>query len=177
MPRVRVALATCDSSSKLLMVEHCKHGSCYYLLPGGGVGERETLLGALKRELSEETGLHLPLEELYSSRQLRLWFIAESISPPDHLPERHVIHVVFLLHPPLDTILSDVSDQLAKFSPADRRIKSAQMLSLQQLRHATVHPAIKHLLIELLTLHQSAPKHWFDKILETTDAYLGNCWC
>lgn len=42
---------------KILLMRRCKYGRNYYVVPGGGVEEGETLREAALREVKEETGL------------------------------------------------------------------------------------------------------------------------
>ncbi len=44
---------------KLLLIHRFKNGSEYWVVPGGGVEEGETLDEALKREMKEETNLDI----------------------------------------------------------------------------------------------------------------------
>ena len=73
-PRVRVA-ALIHWQNRILLCRQEKPGREYWLLPGGGVDGGETLVGALRRELSEELGLRdsFPLGE--DSYVLRPWVI------------------------------------------------------------------------------------------------------
>ena len=43
----------------ILLVSHSRHGKTLYMLPGGGVRHGEESSHAAKRELYEETGLHI----------------------------------------------------------------------------------------------------------------------
>ena len=55
-PRIRVS-ALLLWRDRILLCRHEKPGKEYWLLPGGGVNSGESLVDALRRELSEEVGL------------------------------------------------------------------------------------------------------------------------
>ena len=82
--RIRAACVAVDGEGRVLLVQHRKLGREYWLLPGGGVEEGETMVQAARRELFEETGLEGEVG--------RVVLICESIDPRDG---RHIIHVAF----------------------------------------------------------------------------------
>src|SRR5205814_9480299 len=59
-PRIRVS-AILLWHDRVLLCRHEKPGKEYWLLPGGGVNSGESLVDALRRELSEEVGIDDPL--------------------------------------------------------------------------------------------------------------------
>jgi 8-oxo-dGTP diphosphatase len=86
-PRIRVG-ALLRHGDGVLLLQQEKGGRSYWLLPGGGVEEGESLHVALARELAEECGLEgLALEGPIA--------IVESISPSGLRPRKHVVHVLF----------------------------------------------------------------------------------
>ncbi len=86
-PRIRVG-ALLRYGDAVLLLQQEKGGRSYWLLPGGGVEEGESLHVALARELFEECGLEgLALEGPIA--------IVESIAPAGLRPRKHVVHVIF----------------------------------------------------------------------------------
>lgn len=79
--RVRVSAIIFNNENKILLVNHQKEGNNYWVIPGGGVENGETLEKALKRELIEELGIEI--------ENLELAFVGESIQ------RRHVIDIYF----------------------------------------------------------------------------------
>lgn len=86
-PRVRVG-ALVVNNGRLLLVRHQKAGRTYWLLPGGGVEEGESLADALRRELLEECGIE-PAEIRGPIA------LIETIPPDDELEGRHILHLIF----------------------------------------------------------------------------------
>jgi ADP-ribose pyrophosphatase YjhB (NUDIX family) len=105
VPRIRVA-ALIRRGDAVLLLNHTKLGRSYWLLPGGGVEEGESLHEALLRELDEECAL----------RSVRLEgpiAIAESISPSGEWPRKHVVHLMFAGVVPDEQFVDITSDDAA----------------------------------------------------------------
>lgn len=81
--RIRVA-AIIQRNDEVLLVEHCKNGKQYWLLPGGGLEYNESVTDCVRRELKEETNLDIEVQDLA--------FSSETIAPDF---SRHVLHLVF----------------------------------------------------------------------------------
>ena len=83
MIRVRAAVILMEGD-KILLVKHSKGGREYWVLPGGGVEEGESLIETAVREIKEETNLEIKVKKLV--------FISDAIPPDKH---RHVIDFFF----------------------------------------------------------------------------------
>lgn len=81
--RIRVA-AILIREDQILLIQHQKEGKKYWLLPGGGVIFGEDLKTALKREIKEELGINVVVNDLIHS--------SDSI-PKDH--KRHIVNLYF----------------------------------------------------------------------------------
>ena len=67
--RKRVTLFIVDvADDKILMIHRNRNGEEYYIVPGGGVEDGETVEEAAYREADEETGLEIELGELLWKR-------------------------------------------------------------------------------------------------------------
>lgn len=76
-------------NEKILLVKHRKKNREYYLLPGGGREENETLLQALEREWKEELNLDIEAGDIL--------FLGESFSSNKDKHNRNVTQVVFAI--------------------------------------------------------------------------------
>lgn len=83
MIKVRVAVVLMDGD-RILLVKHSKGRKEYWVLPGGGVEESESLADTAVREIKEETNLEIKVKKLV--------FISEAIPSDKH---RHVIDFFF----------------------------------------------------------------------------------
>jgi 8-oxo-dGTP diphosphatase len=130
-PRLRVS-ALLRREDRILLCRHEKPGREYWLLPGGGVNGGETLVLALRRELTEELGIEadLPLEGPIA--------IVESISPADAPSVKHVVHLVFAGY------LGDRSLE-AVFS-RDAAVRGHRLFDVDELSEIALHPPIQRFL-------------------------------
>jgi ADP-ribose pyrophosphatase YjhB (NUDIX family) len=119
---------------RILLLRHEKAGSEVWLLPGGGVQVGESLVRALTRELSEETGLfpdgaEVPLEGPVA--------IVDSISPDSTSYRKHVVHVIFA---------ADVTGSLEEVASQDDAVRGHRAFLVRELDSITVHPPINRFL-------------------------------
>ncbi len=130
-PRIRVA-AILRREERLLLIRHEKRGHEYWLLPGGGVQPGESLVAALRRELSEECGIdeNLPVEGPVC--------LVDSISPPSATRRRHVVHIIFAGH------LGGRS--LEAVTSKDAAVRGHRLFARDELASVAVHPPIQRFL-------------------------------
>jgi ADP-ribose pyrophosphatase YjhB (NUDIX family) len=132
-PRIRVS-AILRWRGLILLLRHEKADGEVWLLPGGGVQVGESLVRALTRELSEETGLfpvgaEVPLEGPVA--------IVDSISPAWATYPKHVVHVIFA---------ADVTGSLEDVASQDDAVRGHRAFLVRELDAITVHPPINRFL-------------------------------
>ena len=132
-PRIRVS-AILRWRGRILLLRHVKAEGEVWLLPGGGVKTGESLVRALARELSEETGLfpgdaEVPLEGPVA--------IVDSISPENAAYRKHVVHVIFA---------ADVTGSLEDVASTDDAVRGHRAFLMRELDSITLHPPINRFL-------------------------------
>jgi ADP-ribose pyrophosphatase YjhB (NUDIX family) len=130
-PRIRVSAAL-RWRDRLLLCRHEKPGKEYWLLPGGGVKSGESLVQALRRELSEEVGLdeNLPFEGPIA--------IVDSIDPVRSFAAKHVVHIIFS---------GDLSGRsLEAVTSQDVAVRGHRLFAVEELDGVVLHPPIQRFL-------------------------------
>ena len=128
-PRVRVA-ALIVLDEKVVLVRHRSRDSRYHLLPGGGVGYRETLEDALVREVDEETGLQVKIG--------RPLLISDTIDPSG---PRHVVNITFS---------ASVVGGAVTEHPRDPRVEGVDLVAVESLADLDLRPPLSNAIAEVL---------------------------
>jgi len=124
-PRIRVAVAL-EEEGKVLLIRHQKGSKTYWLVPGGGVEYGESVRQAAVREMQEETGLDVQVDELA--------MVAESLAP-DH--SRHVLHLVFKGRQTGGQLRLGREDNLPE---DDQRLAELRWVPLAEISQLVMHP-------------------------------------
>ncbi len=126
--RIRVALVMIRDG-KILLVEHENFGKRYWLLPGGGLEQNETLVDCGIREAREETGLAVEMGDLL--------MVSESIPSVDH---PHVVVMYFRAEITGGEMLVGDDDVLT----------DVRWFDISELKDLTLFPDITHELLEAI---------------------------
>lgn len=85
MQKIRIRVAgLLVQNDRVLLVCHKKNDQKYWLLPGGGVDQGESLKEALIREFREELAIDIEVNDII--------YVSDSISPHG---KRHIVNIVF----------------------------------------------------------------------------------
>lgn len=145
-PKVRVSGLICDHGAALL-VRQSRGSRDYWLLPGGAVERGETLTEALEREVSEECGLRVQIENGPIA-------LVQTISP-DSGKTRHLIQLIYEAR-------SVVTEERPLTSPpqferGDPAIRELRWFAPHEIEHLDIHPPIHDLLVSWLRFRESDP--------------------
>jgi 8-oxo-dGTP diphosphatase len=84
-PDVRVRVSTVVIHRNEILLIHRREARFYWVLPGGGLEQGESLTACATREMREETGLDVRIR--------RLLYVGEVLSPSG---EKHLLDLIFL---------------------------------------------------------------------------------
>jgi 8-oxo-dGTP pyrophosphatase MutT (NUDIX family) len=118
---VRVA-ALVVTDEGVLLVRHRAGDSVYHLLPGGGVDYRETLEDALVREVREETGFVITVDDPI--------FLSDTIDPRG---SRHVVNIVFRAR---------IIGGAPTTAPCDARVEATEVVPVELLSTLDLRPPL-----------------------------------
>jgi len=119
--RIRVGVLI-SGSEGILLVRHEKAGRSYWLLPGGGAEYGESLADTARRELREETGLEVDIDDL-----ALLW---ETLAPDG---SRHVVNLCFAAR---------VTGGTLRVGTDDERVREVRYVPLAGLAELPMHPPL-----------------------------------
>jgi 8-oxo-dGTP diphosphatase len=147
-PRIRAAVAL-HGPQGVLLVRHQKQDRSYWLLPGGGVEFGESATAAARRELLEETGLEVEVDELM--------YVAESMAPDQ---SRHVVHLVFRARLMGGTIAVEHEPERV----GRGRVVEVQWVALDKIEALVMHPPLTNQLLEALKQPTHTPPIFFENV-------------
>ena len=152
MGAIRIAARALIMHKKCLLLTRCEHqGHTFYLAPGGGQEERETLAETVARECREEIGVEV--------EGGRLLFVRDYIPPKGGFSylskEQHQVEHFFECRVPDDY-------RPTKGSTPDSNQVAVEWLDLETLSKVEVYPAW---LVEVLGAKRvsSLPFYWGDR--------------
>jgi ADP-ribose pyrophosphatase YjhB (NUDIX family) len=128
-PRIRVA-ALIIHDGRVVLVRHRHRSHRYHLLPGGGVGFRETLAQALVREVAEETGLEVEVGAPV--------LISDLVDPA---ARRHVVNITFRAH---------ITGGSITDAPADRRVEAVDLVDPEGIASLDLRPPMADAILDVL---------------------------
>ena len=126
-PRIRVA-GLMIHDDRVVVVRHRAGSFTYHLLPGGGVGYRETLEEALVRDILEETG--------FKARVGELLYVNDTIDP---CGRRHVVNITFR---------AEIAGGKVTESPVDDNVEGVEFIDLDRLCSLDLRPPMARAIVE-----------------------------
>ena len=116
------------SDNKIALIKRVRDGRTYYIIPGGGLDEREYIEDAAIREAQEELGISVSVE--------RLLFIAE------RLEHEQVMHLqMYFLAKHIDGVFAS-GDGEEFHRPTERGTYEAVWMPLDELKQHNSYPTV-----------------------------------
>jgi len=132
MENIRVsAKAIITHNGKLLTMHHRDADSDYYLLPGGGQRNGESLISTLERECMEEAGVKVMVRDVLYIRD----YIADNHEFAEFSPGFHQVEIMFQCQ------LLD-SSKIGQGKEMDERQIGVSWLPIDELDQHPLYPAI-----------------------------------
>ena len=98
MKRVSARAILFDATGRVCLIRRVKRGVEYWVFPGGGMEEGETLVGALRREVLEEVGSTItdispePVMSLVTETQEQHFFSCREVSRGEPTGDEHLFY-------------------------------------------------------------------------------------
>lgn len=137
-PRIRVAAAIPVGSGVIVVRQH-KGSLSYWLLPGGGVSWGESLAEALAREVKEEIGLEIAVDELL--------FVNDTVAPDG---SKHLVNLTFLAR---------AVSPVACAAPRDPAIDAVEIVAAEHLEGLDLRPPVARDLAQFLAHGHRPPAY------------------
>jgi 8-oxo-dGTP diphosphatase len=127
IPTTRVSVVVTRNDNEILLVRHRKGTRQYWVLPGGRLEYGETFHECAVRELREETGLDVEVDNLI--------YLSEAIAPDR---SRHIVNVYLTAH--VVGGVMQVGDEPV--------LAGVDFVPLDELSRCTLYPPVGKLLLE-----------------------------
>ena len=129
IPTTRVTVIVIGSDKKILLVRHRKGNRQYWALPGGRLEHGETFAECAVREIREETGLDVEVDDFV--------YLSEAIAPDR---SRHIVNIYLTAH--VTGGVMQVGDEPV--------LAGVDFLPLEKLSKLTLFPPVGKVVIESL---------------------------
>ncbi|MBU6450220.1 MAG: NUDIX hydrolase [Cyanobacteria bacterium REEB67] len=129
IPTTRVSVIVVSDEKKILLVKHRKGNRQYWVLPGGRLEYGETFVECAVREMREETGLDVEVDDFV--------YLSEAIAPDR---SRHIVNIYLTAHVVGGTL--QVGDEPV--------LAGVDFVPIEELSRLTLFPPVGKVVIESL---------------------------